>query len=229
MKVLITILFSLLSFFSLRAQEGRVALETIQGGANSMDSYGGMLIGKSLPSSEVDGDPYLFENFKNGTLKLNGDRVIEDTEINVDLFNNVIIVKRENGDIYSLASQYVNNIIINESEFKFINNLDSKISLIETLYQNLENDLEIWRKHYIFKKDPTYIEGVDMGNRNYVLLKRSMLLGMSDGKVSELKSRKDLFNLIQNMPDLAQHLKKSKSSPKDESKLINDIKNYFGE
>ncbi|MEM8568036.1 MAG: hypothetical protein AAGF85_16355 [Bacteroidota bacterium] len=210
----------ILDIFQLSAQE--VALDVIEGGVINLQGYGGVMIGKELPPSNVKGSPYLFDDFQSGELLLTSNKTIRGIDWNYDLFNDVIIIKNKKGDLYSLTSALMKEINAGDRQFKNTN--ISGIGIVEFIFECNNYDFLLLKRHWLLKKDPSYIEGLDFGSRDYELIRKYDLFGLVSSNSYELKSRKDLLAAFNEYPELKQRMKEKKVSPRDLEKLLNFLR-----
>lgn len=70
-----------------------------------MPQYGGVLIGKKMPPPEIEGDPYLFEGFILGDIKLQNEEVLENMMLNVE-----ILITNNEEDFYSVDLKDIHSI-----------------------------------------------------------------------------------------------------------------------
>lgn len=216
--------FTLVLFFCGRiyAQGEEVSIDVIQSSNTNFQNYGGVMMGKNLPPSKVQGSEYLFEEFVPGKLSLKNGHNLNITPVNYDLFNELIVIKNEK-DFYSIQTSLIDEISFENQKFENISGIGEHSGIVEILYENKSQNISLWKKHYLYIKDPTYIPGVDIGNRDSEIIKKSRLLGVNNGRVFELKNKSDLQSMFDGNGSILRLIKDEKLTPKKEQQLVSTL------
>ena len=179
-------------------------------------NYGGILMGKALPAPEVEGDPYLFEDFTLGNIYLKSDKKLSNQEFNFDIYNDLVLVEKPKG-FYSFNLNYVS--AFETLNNKYINTSKYGLSGFSRVLYEGEN-VKLVKHQYLYIKDPTYIEGVDTGSRNIKIYKMEDLYLIKGDKSIELKKKSDLREAFKDDQEIYNFIKENKLKPKKEEELV---------
>lgn len=142
---------------------------------------------------KIEGSPYLNENPVSGNLTLENDNVVSDILIEMDLFQEQIIVTLENKDIMVLDPKFFQQITLphdgKEITFKKLNP-EEPLSFYEVLYE--DGDISFFKKRYV-----TMTEGSNNGySRKEPKFNHRKKYYIKNGKnkINQIKlKKKDIF------------------------------------
>lgn len=175
--------------------------------------YNGQVNASNL-GSQVIGNPFLYENFSNGTVTIQHKKY-SNLNLNYDILNQELLLKYKNSygamQIITLSSAWIDQFSVLTDTFKYIN-----FPLIgKEIYQEIGNDsikvLFSWKK---------YLKLSTSDNQKYKFTKaeRKMYL-YKNGDIFKFKNNKSFISLFDNatQPFLKRYLKQNKINVKKSS------------
>jgi len=147
------------------------------------------MIGKKATPGKIKGDQYLFETFQEGKIAFANDSYLGKVLINYNAYENYIQFKLDKFERV-VEPEFVKLIVVNGTNYSpfFIKGYSGDETLLgEILYESKK--VKLMKHIEVILKEPTYIEGVDMGSRDYVY-KRSIdyYLSVNAGDYVKLRS-----------------------------------------
>ncbi|MEK6476675.1 hypothetical protein WJR50_04035 [Catalinimonas sp. 4WD22] len=161
-----------------------------------------LMIGRKLPPPDVQGTYYLNEAWQQGKFVLKDGRKsatyplrydVENALLEIDWKGQTKVVGEE------LLSSFVWESIKGEKrEYiaaqQFSYDQAALSGFVELIYSGQDSLL---LKTETYLKAPTYVEGLDMGKRSAEILKRERYFVCQDGKLTEIKRRRDIINSVE--------------------------------
>ncbi len=134
------------------------------------------MVGKKLPPPNVDGSPYLYDEWRKGKVFLRGDEVFDNLTLKYNLYSQILHLKERGGE-RAFKDNFVEGFELIDPS-KGSGELFRKLSFeCDDEYYNDyfkiiddQGDYGVYIRYWIYKKPPTYVEGLNTGNRNYELI-----------------------------------------------------------
>lgn len=165
---------------------------------------------------DVNGSPYMFDDWTTSTITLNDGRVIRNIKTNFNLVNNDLLYLDEKGQTMVANPSVVKTIEV--AGRKFIPT-EAKNTYLEVLSTQEKATLARHRKKVIMETKPFNSATIQKDFRvleSYILLR--------DGNASEVKSVNDLYQAL--TPELKEFVKKEKLRSKSADSWVK-IVNYY--
>lgn len=159
---------------------------------------------------------------------------VNNIELRVDIWNDILEFNAEGG-IKTIPAKYVSNVMLkgeNDEVSQFINprefgNTDVK-GFFELLSTGKNGTLLASRE--IIKQAPNYVPALGAGNQNAQLVKKDHYHWFTDGKLTEIKGVKDLFDVMGDEQKVVEsYAKKNKirGKSKEDLKAVADYYNQL--
>ena len=209
-----------------------VDAQTDQQRINDLDkvAVGGQqqMFGKSLPPPGVEGSTFYNDDWYLGEITFITGKIYKDYFIRYDIASGMIETKKNNKIVsfhgediqkfywYNDYSQQKQNFISSK------NYKDSGIPLIGFFELVQKDDISLLSYPKIKVKDPDYVEGLDVGNRNYEVKKVEGYYFAFDDELYEIKKSKgkNIRHLKEKYPSLKKFVEVNDLSFKDRIDLI---------
>ncbi|MGI9544529.1 MAG: hypothetical protein ACR2MX_14810 [Cyclobacteriaceae bacterium] len=151
-----------------------------------------LLIGRKLPPSGVKGNYFLQDHWAAGDIVLHYGPVLENYPLRYDIENDILEIKLEKeGQVKILKGEKVSKFLlhelaqtrefINASEYKFQGTVH--IGFFEIIQ---DGNTQLFSKTFAKVKPPTYVEGLDVGERDHKIIKHEKIYIARDGEAFEL-------------------------------------------
>lgn len=184
------------------------------------------MIGKSLPPPEVVGSTYYSDQWLRGTVFFRDGKELEDILLKYDIANEIVETNDSGrklaykGEDVS-AFQWLNIYTGQLSEFKKCKGYELDDTELVGFFEVILNDEVSFFAHpTIHVKEPDYVEGLDVGSRDYKIKKVEDYYLAFNKKLVELKKSKNIRALKSDIPGLKAFAKTNKLSFKDRNDLI---------
>lgn len=162
-----------------------------------------LMIGRKLPPPEVEGTYYLSENWQEGSFVMKDGRKsaryplrydVENALLEIDWNGQIKVVGEEPLTLFMWKNSETDKTqtFINGQRFTYAGAALS--GFLELIYSGSDT-LLLKTEAYI--KEPTYVEGLDMGKRSAEIHKREIFYVCRDAKLTEIKRRKDVLNAVE--------------------------------
>lgn len=176
MKVVLTIIILNFSLVAFSQDYSSLNMDKLNGrGGLKTTDY---MIGKPMPPGYVTGSYHLYDEFYIGGVLLKDDRQIKDYPLKVDLYNSSLEID-DNGTIKDLSGIRINKFWwYNEKskqDQKFTNcdNYTIDDTKLVGFFEVLDSGkYQLLIRHSLNVKQPTYVEGLNMGDRDAKFLKK---------------------------------------------------------
>jgi hypothetical protein len=195
--------------------------EVTQGGQQQM-------FGKSLPPPGVQGSTMYSDDWYLGDIIFTNGLVYNDYFIRYDIAAGILETKKEERFL-SFKSEDVQKFSwyndYNKSSSTFVNCRKHKISgtsLIGFFEVMVEDQISLLAHPVITVKDPDYVEGLDVGNRDFRVKKEEEYYFAFDDGLFEIKKNtgKNIKALGNKFPELREFVKSNKLSFRDRIDLV---------
>jgi len=219
--VLISIVYFCISTALAQTDQSRINQlgEISSGGHNTM-------IGKALPPREVHGSIFYSDQWLEGYILFNNGKKINNVDLKLELMS-VMLEVRSNEKVVAYNGSDV-------KEFQWFNEYTQATSLFKNCsgykIDNTElvgffeilvdGKISLFAYPKIKVKEPDYVEGLDVGNRDYEIMKVEQYFLMSDSKLFDLDKKKNIRELKSSIPELKPFLKTKNLSFKKRGDLI---------
>ncbi len=145
------------------------------------------MIGKRPPLPGVKGTPYLSEEWVSGEVLTKDGQLVDNLEILLNTHDNEVEIQK-GGRHLRLPSYTLESIRTSEGkEYVAIENKFPTLyveGFMEVLAQY--DQATIYKRYYCYKKDPTYVEGVGVGSRDFELIHKEEVYIANDQGVARL-------------------------------------------
>lgn len=184
------------------------------------------MMGKSLPPPEVLGSTYYSDQWLQGKVVFRDGKELKDVLIKYDIANEIVETNDgERKQAYKgedvSAFQWLNIYTGQLSDFKKCSGYKLDDTELVGFFEVVLNDEVSFFAHpTIHVKDPDYVEGLDVGSRDYKIKKVEEYYLAFNNTLFALKKNKNIRNLKNDIPGLKEFVKKNKLSFKDRSDLI---------
>jgi len=151
--------------------QGQAQIETSVEKLEFFDMSNASMVGKRPPLAGVIGTPYLSEKWVMSRILTKDGQLVHQVEVILNTYDNEVEIRK--GGRHLRLPSYTIEQFETEAGKKYI----SIENMFPTLY--LEGFMEIvkvydettlYKRVYCYKKDPTYVEGVGVGSRDYELI-----------------------------------------------------------
>lgn len=184
------------------------------------------MIGKSLPPPELVGSTYYSDQWLRGKIILRDGKELEDILLKYDIANEIVetndggkkqAYKGEDVSAFHLLNMYTGQL----SEFKKCKGYELEDTELVGFFEVILNDdVSFFAHPTIHVKEPDYVEGLDVGSRDYKIKKVEDYYLAFNKKLVELKKSKNIRALKNDIPGLKAFAKTNKLSFKDRNDLI---------
>ena len=144
----------------------------------------------------VQGSAFLNEEPVKGTLVLNDDSHIEDVPLLVDLYTNMVITKKDDGEMIALDGRYLKEVRIqNDGEEIILKKSDRNKSnrFYQVLYE--DGDMIFFKDNYVTLREASN-NGYSKSNATFTK-RNSYFIKYGDNQIAKVKlKKKDIFPLI---------------------------------
>lgn len=200
MKKVIIILCFVLFCFNTIAQEAnslqkQAALNRIHSGLSSSDIVNGV----APTGGDIIGSPYLYDAYLPGEIKLDyQENPIKSDKIKLHLFANYIELIRD-GKEFVVDGVKVNSLILGDSYYINADNFSNKSEPVVGFFKILtEGKASLHAYYYINVKKPDYNAALDVGSKDYELLKKTEYYLNVNNKMIRINNKKDIYALFEN-------------------------------
>lgn len=193
--------------------------EISTGGHNQM-------LGRSLPPPEIKGSTFYSDNWFPGNVHFSNGKKLDDLFIKFDIASGIIKTKKDERTLaYKgediLAFQWLNNYTGLPSVFRNCKGYSLSDTELNGFFEVILNDEVSLFSHTTIKmKSPDYVEGLDVGNRDYEIRKVEEYYLAFNKRLVELKKGKHIRELKHDIPEIKAYIKTNKLSFKNRSDLI---------
>lgn len=184
------------------------------------------MIGKSLPPPELVGSTYYSDQWLRGKVILRDGKELEGILLKYDIANEIVetndggkkqAYKGEDVSAFHLLNMYTGQL----SEFKKCRGYELDDTELVGFFEVILNDEVSFFAHpTIHVKEPDYVEGLDVGSRDYKIKKVEDYYLAFNKKLVELKKSKNTRALKNDIPGLKAFVKTNKLSFKNRNDLI---------
>lgn len=186
----------------------------------------------------VEGDYYLNPDWYEGFITLKNNQTFQQYPLKYDIFNDILEIKVKD-EIKILKGEKIASFTwFNEArkeEIFYLNSHDYRLNgtpLIGFFELVADGKVQLLSKVEVAIKDPTYLQGLDMGKQYTEILKKEVYyLSDASKALKEIKNKKDLWEYLGNdAQHVKQHMRQAKLSVKKKQELaqivsfINQIK-----
>jgi len=194
---------------------------------------GDMIMGKSLDGPDIVGTKFLYDEWIPGELLTFGGGHYEHINLKYDVENNVLAAIEPR----TVKEYYLTNSKIREFTLKgrrFVNkaslteNYSKDDGFVEVLFQG--NQISLAKFHFTHTLKPTYKEGLDMGTRDFRIVKKEELQILVQNRFVKVPGKKSDFLALfgKNANAVEQYLKTEKLNIKNEWHLVRVAGFYDG-
>ncbi len=163
-------------------------LSTRYNGSSSM-------VGKPLPPPDVEGSYHLFDTWKKADIKLKNKQRFDNIAVNIDLYNQLLIVQLDNAERV-LEANDIDTIKISNRNFVPAIKLYDDLPFVGFYDVIVKGKVTFIRYYYsIFKKADYKIE-LNVGDRNDRFITKSDYYIYNDVTAVKFKSTKNLKDLL---------------------------------
>lgn len=197
---------------------------------------GGVLDEFPIAPPEVKGTSYIDEEWRYGKVVLKNGKVINNVWIRYDLQNDYMelniqgqirISNLNSFDRFEWHGFTQDRVqFINIDAFYPDSRENIEEGIFEILYQG--TDVMLGKKTTIQVKDPDYVVALNMGNRNFKLIKQVDYFLVQDGQYSKINTSKKIIghNFGDEADEIFEFVSASKLKPKKEAHLIRIVQKY---
>jgi hypothetical protein len=203
--------------------------QIVASSAELTGNYGNFLnsvtFGKPIPPGEVIGTNYLNRDWQKGTINLLNNQVISNCDLKYDVLNKQVeVFDRKQNLVYIIDNKKIVNFTVT-NYIKDINFIKYDNEYYEVL---TEGTMSVWKKYYIYTKQPTYVVGLDAGSRDYkMFLKHDNYIKIGEKLIKVDKNLVwDRFINGEKLKKLEEKIKSEKLKAKNEESLIK-IANFY--
>ena len=181
---------------------------------------------KEAPIKDIEGIPYLNENWTSGLVKMIGNDEIDVDSLNFDIYSNKLLFQ-SNGLTYSVSdNNNVEHFVIGNSKFVNLKNPDFKGLFFELLSNGSKIKLLKLYKCDIVKGKPS--DGIIPAvNDKFRISKELYVLNIDNGIKKLSGSKSDILNLMNDKKsEIEKFVKGNKINIKKEKDLIELFNHY---
>ena len=186
------------------------------------------MMGKSLPPPEIKGSTYYSDHWFQGKILLENGKKVEGLSIKYDIADGLLVTKKDERKLaYKsediLEFQWFNRYTGQVSDFKNCKGYKLSGTELTGFFEVIVNDkVSFFTYPTIHIKKPDYVEGLDVGNRDYQIRKSEDYYFAFSDELLEIKksNSKNLKILAKGYPSLKDFVKSKKLSFKDKNDLI---------
>ncbi len=196
----------------------QAALNRIHSGLSSSDIVNGV----APTGGSIIGTPYLFESYLPGEIRLDyQEKAIKSDKIRLHLFANYIEILRD-GKEFVIDGVKINSLILGGSHYINTNNFIDKSDPVSGFFKVLyEGKVSLYAYHYITVKKPDYNEALDVGSKDYELLRKTDFYLNVQNKVILINKKSVIYSLFDNKRNsLKDFIKSNKINFSDQRDLI---------
>ena len=195
---------------------------------------GDLMRGLKPPPPEVIGDYYLDTSWKEGNVLLFQDNMtIEGYPLKYDIYNDMLEIDTEEG-VKVLEGYRIKSFVWRKDNgkptyFLSARNYRSETEEITGFFEVLvDGEVPLFSKVDVRIKEPHYYEGIDVGSRDYEILKDQTYYYASGRVVTPLSRNKKglLMAFADKEEEMSQFFKQNKISFKDEGDLMESFMYY---
>lgn len=174
----------------------------------------------NLPYEDINGSPYIFENFATGKVKLKEGKTFEGP-LRCDLYAGEIEFKTTDGEIYTIINpETIENININDRKFIYITSGKKANSGYFEVIQ--EGEFSLLAKHSVILKDPVPEKPYVPGKPATFITKDDIFYVLNDKTgLVEIKNKEVLTGIDETRTEsIKGFIKENKIKTSDKSDLI---------
>lgn len=187
---------------------------------------GKQMYGKALPPPEVNGSTFYSDQWLEGYVLFNNGRKINNVDLKLELMSSMLqirnsekVVSYNGSDVkeFQWFNSYTQttSLFINCSGYKIDNTeFDGFFEIL------VDGKISLFAYPKIKVKEPDYVEGLDVGNRDYEIMKVEQYFLMSDNELFNLDKKNNVRELKTSIPELKPFLKTKNLSFKKRGDLI---------
>lgn len=140
----------------------------------------------------VEGNQMLFDDWMACRLQTKSGKAIENVQINYNLVLDEVYL-RLNGGLASIESDQVNGFTLLDLGVKYSRENFGKPSFVKVLFNGTR--FKLYEYIEVMEKEPNYSVALDVGHKNYRIIKKSTLLGGENEflDIKKKKNRKVIF------------------------------------
>ena len=185
-----------------------------------------MLMGRKIPHEGTKGDYYLSPHWQDGFITLKTGQTFQKYPLKYDIENDMLEIKASN-EVKILRGERVATFtwmdIDRQQELQYINSHEYKLEgtpLIGFFELVVDGQVQLLGKTIAVVKDPTYVEGFDVGKRYSEITKKEVYYLSDESKVlTEIKSKKDVLEFMGDEGGVKQYMKAQKLGVSDKEDL----------
>jgi hypothetical protein len=185
-----------------------------------------MLMGRKIPDEGTKGDYYLNPHWQDGFITLKTGQTFQKYPLKYDIENDMLEIKASN-EVKILRGERVASFTWLETdrqqETQYINSHEYKLEgtpLIGFFELVVDGQVQLLCKTIAVVKDPTYVEGFDVGKRYSEITKKEVYYLSDESKVlTEIKSKKDVLEFMGDEGGVKQYMKAQKLGVSDKEDL----------
>ena len=155
-------------FAGISVSRGQAQIETSVEKLEFFDMSNASMVGKRPPLPNVVGTPYFTEEWAIAEILTKDGQAVYDVQVMLNTYDNEVEIKK-GGRHLRLPSYTIEHIQIDGgNKYITIENQFPTLYLegfMEVL--NMYDEITLYKRIYCYKKDPTYVEGVGVGSRDY--------------------------------------------------------------
>lgn len=195
-----------------------------------------MLMGRKMPPAGTKGDYYLNPHWQDGFITLKTGQTIQKYPLKYDIENDMLEIKA-NKEVKILRGERVASFTwkdaVSQQEVQFINSHAYKLEgtpLLGFFELVVDGDVQLLSKVEADVKDPTYVEGLDVGKRYSEIVKKEVFYLSDESKaLTKIKKKKDLWQYFgEEKNAVKQYMKEQKLGVNDKADLAK-IVSFFNE
>lgn len=207
-----------LSSFSMYAQNApgiETGLTRLEQG--TFDSHQ-MLIGRKIPPAGTRGDYYLNPHWQEGFITLKTGQTFQKYPLKYDIENDMLEIKASN-EVKILRGERVASFtwqdVARQQEVRYINSHDYQLEgtpLIGFFEVVVDGPVQLLSKVETEVKDPTYVEGLDVGKRYSEIVKKEVYYLSDKSKVlQQVSNKKEVWEYVGDQKgEVKQYMKEQK-------------------
>ena len=182
------------------------------------------------PENSVEGSPYLFDNWKTGSLFLTENRVVKDLTFNYNSCRNFLVYLKD-GKQYSITkTDIINSVRYNDKKLIQVKLPDGN-NFSEVFMEELLDDenTSLYKRFFCKLNTPEHNQALNVGSKKFEYDKFDMYyVKRKDGTVEKLPTSKwRLYRVFSDKKNKIKDFVKSNDlDPKTESDLIKIVEHY---